>query len=276
VASALFALLRSSRPSHWIKNAFVLAPALFGLRAFAPALWGPLAEAFAAFSLAASATYLVNDWADREKDRQNPRTQARPLARGQLSPLAALSAAFFFTVAGLFLAGQAGCLEPLLGYLVASLAYTFCGKKLPILDLLLLSLLYILRLLAGAQVAQVPPSPWLLLCGGLLALLLSLGKRLEGFNPHYSLALARHALTALTWLTLAAYGAYALQPSTWNTFSPAFALTLGPVAFALFRFRRLALAGRGDPMEALFSQPSLLAATGFWLALVLLLAWQAS
>ncbi len=268
----LLPLLRSLRPSHWLKNSFLLAPAVFGLRLFQRESWPTLAAAFSAFCLAASATYLVNDLADCQRDRENPRTRGRPIASGELAPPIALAAALLLTLAALALAWWGRCLVPLLAYVAASHAYTFFLKKLPLADVATLTLLYLLRLLAGAEAVAVPPSPWLLLCGGLLALLLSLGKRLEKPDGLYAPSLLRAAVSWLTAAVACAYMAYALRPVTWEHFSPFFPLTAVPVLVGLARYRSLALAGKADPVAALFSDLGMQLAALGWGASVLLLA----
>ena len=84
------ALVRLARPKQWVKNAFVAAPLFFTPAALtAPNLWAVIL-AIAAFSLGASAIYVVNDYCDREADRLHPKKRLRPIAAGQVPPSAAL------------------------------------------------------------------------------------------------------------------------------------------------------------------------------------------
>ncbi|NNL68038.1 MAG: UbiA family prenyltransferase, partial [Myxococcales bacterium] len=84
LASAAF---RALRPHQWVKNALVLAPVFLAHRAFEePARLAAAAVAALCFSLVASATYLLNDWLDRDADREHPSKRLRPLASGALSP----------------------------------------------------------------------------------------------------------------------------------------------------------------------------------------------
>ncbi|MGQ9752010.1 MAG: UbiA family prenyltransferase [Thermoanaerobaculaceae bacterium] len=265
----LGALVVAMRPSHWVKNSFVVAPAVFGLKLYAPSSWGPLILAVAAFSLAASAGYLVNDVLDREEDRANPRTASRPLATGQLSPGLALVAAFGVAGVALILAWWGSCLVPVLAYLALGHAYSVYGKHVPFLDVATLTGLYLLRLLGGAQAVAVPASPWLLLCGGSLALLLALAKRLERPGPLYKPSFLRPAVGALAVVVTLCYAVYAVRPATWHTFSPAFTLTLVPVILAMERFWHLVRQGQTDPMGGLLADPPLTMAVLLWVVLVL-------
>ncbi|HKQ60549.1 MAG TPA: UbiA family prenyltransferase, partial [Candidatus Polarisedimenticolaceae bacterium] len=86
------ALLQSMRPRQWIKNVFVLAPLVFAERLGDPHAVFRAAAAFAVFCLLSSAVYLINDVADRERDRQHPVKRRRPVAAGELAVPAALGA----------------------------------------------------------------------------------------------------------------------------------------------------------------------------------------
>src|SRR6266404_5746644 len=88
----LGAVLVSLRPRQWVKNLFVFAGLVFGQRLFTPAVW-PALGAFAIFCGLSGAIYLVNDVADREKDRVHPKKRGRPIAAGRLPARVALGVA---------------------------------------------------------------------------------------------------------------------------------------------------------------------------------------
>jgi 4-hydroxybenzoate polyprenyltransferase len=121
--------------------------------------------AFIAFSLAASAVYIVNDLLDLARDRQRPYKRLRPLASGLVPIPVALAIVPLALVAG---TGIAVLLLPglftaiLLLYLGSTTAYSFFLKRVAILDVLVLASLYTLRVLAGAVATDVPVSPWFL------------------------------------------------------------------------------------------------------------------
>src|SRR5256884_9691920 len=99
----LRAVLVSLRPRQWVKNLFVFAGLVFGQRLFTPAVWPALA-AFAIFCGLSGAIYLVNDVADRERDRLDPRKRTRPIAAGRLPVGVAVAAAGVLVAGGLGLA----------------------------------------------------------------------------------------------------------------------------------------------------------------------------
>lgn len=268
-STPLGALWLSLRPRHWVKNAFVLAPLLFSKKIFQPSCMVSALGAAVAFCLAASAAYLVNDTLDRQRDKENPRTAHRPLASGVLSArLALLAAAALFALA-LFLASLVHALVPVASYVLGSTLYSLVLKGLPILDVASLASFYLLRLWAGSVAIDVPASPWLLTCGGLLALVTSWGKRLETGHPLYPMGVLRVGLSVLTAASFMSYLAYTLSPTARASFGWAMTLTLPWVGWALFRYWRQALAGKGDPITCFFSDRPLRTAALLWAATAL-------
>lgn len=84
------ALIRLARPKQWVKNAFVAAPLFFTPAALTLPNVGAVVLAVLAFSLGASAIYVVNDYCDRDADRLHPKKRLRPIAAGSVPPGTAL------------------------------------------------------------------------------------------------------------------------------------------------------------------------------------------
>jgi len=191
------ALLESLRPRQWTKNFLVFGALFFVPGAILmPQLILRAVLAFFLFSFAAGAGYLINDIKDREYDRSHPRKRSRPIASGRLGIAAAIAAAIVLILVvlagGLWLdltdvrlpesaTHLDGMMYPFLvtvgGYLVLVFVYTLWFRNVALLDVLFLSVGFTLRAVAGAVALKVIISPWLLLCTGLLALYLALGKR---------------------------------------------------------------------------------------------------
>ena len=172
-------LLRSLRPAQWAKNLFVLAPLVFGHGLLVPAALLRGLGAFAAFCATSSLVYLVNDLRDREEDRRHPLKRHRPIASGALSVRTALAAAvaLFAAAAALAVWLGPGFSLVLSVYLVLNLFYTFGFKRVVILDVMTLSMGFVLRVLGGGAAVAVAVSSWLLLCTIFLALFLAFSKR---------------------------------------------------------------------------------------------------
>ena len=159
-------LIRSAiaamRPHQWAKNLLIFLPLLLS-HAIAVDLLLAALLAFVCFSLTASATYIVNDLLDIDSDRRHPNKRLRPFAAGDLSAAAgaALAAAFLlaaFSAATLLPAAFNGWL---LFYFAATLAYSTYLKRVALVDVLILSGLYTLRLLAGSAATHTFISHWL-------------------------------------------------------------------------------------------------------------------
>ena len=170
--------LRAIRLHQWAKNVLIFLPLLLAHALKLPLLLNA-SLAFLCFSVCASATYIVNDLLDMEVDRRHPKKRYRPFAAGDLQ------AATGFAIVVLFLAaaftGAAflphGFLGWLLVYLATTLAYSLRLKRVVLLDVLLLSGLYTLRLLAGAAAVSVKISPWMAAFSVFLFLSLAIVKR---------------------------------------------------------------------------------------------------
>lgn len=172
------ALLKAMRPRQWLKNLLVFVPMLAGHALSGDALLASLI-AFIAFSLCASSAYLLNDTLDAHDDRAHPTKQRRPIAAGTLPIGVALCASPLLAVAALALCA---CYDVLLlgavaVYFATTLAYSVYLKRLLMVDIVTLSILYSLRILGGAAATHIVPSFWLLAFSFFIFLSLALLKR---------------------------------------------------------------------------------------------------
>jgi 4-hydroxybenzoate polyprenyltransferase/phosphoserine phosphatase len=160
--SSFAAFVRAIRPHQWAKNLLVLVPLMLSHTITMKYLTDGLI-AFFCFSLAASATYIFNDLLDVESDRHHHKKRRRPFAAGDLSPFtgAAFSVLFLIIAFVLMQGLPAEFSAWLLLYIVSTLAYSSWLKRIPIVDVLLLSGLYTLRLLAGSSATGSHISHWL-------------------------------------------------------------------------------------------------------------------
>ena len=239
-------LLETMRPKQWIKNLFVFAGLAFAGRVTHPGDVALAVATFVAFCLASGATYLLNDVRDAESDRHNPRTASRPVARGDLSPSLALSAAG--VAAAVALAGAAlvnwQTLAVLGGYVLLQLAYSNGLKHVLFIDVMAIAAGFVLRAAAGGLAIDVPISSWLLLCTGLLAVFLGFTKRraeavaLGGTEQprravldHYSVGLLDELIAVVTPSTVVVYAIYAVTGAQTHWML----LTLPFVLYGVFR-----------------------------------------
>lgn len=158
----LYSIMSAVRPHQWAKNLLIFLPLLLS-HVLAPDRLFDALLAFCCFSLAASSAYIVNDLLDIEADRRHAKKRLRPFACGDLSALTGLA----LVAAFLLLAFTGARLLPgafyawLALYLVSTMAYSWYLKRIALVDVVVLSGLYTLRLLAGGAATETPISHWL-------------------------------------------------------------------------------------------------------------------
>ena len=287
-------LLTSLRPHQWTKNLVVFAALALSKHLFE---WGPLlrtVEAFLVFCGLSGAVYLVNDVSDLERDRLHPVKRLRPIARGDLSPRTALlfagilavsSAALSFLLSPSF----AACA---VAYLVLNLLYSFKVKEVVILDVLFLSLGFVLRAVGGATVVKVEISDWLLVCTFLLALFLSLSKRrheLTSLNDsasehrrilaEYSPYLLDQMISVVTASCVTAYVFYTLAKETRDKYqTDKLSWTIPFVLYGIFRYLYLVHQKEqgGSPTDILLTDRPLLVDVALWGATLVAIVYSAA
>ena len=286
----LGAVLVSLRPRQWVKNLFVFGGLIFAQRLFTPSVWPALA-AFAIFCGLSGAMYLLNDVADREKDRLHPDKRYRPIAAGRLRPGAAIAAAAALIVLGLALGARLSLPFALAGLAYVTLlgAYSVWLKHVVIVDVLVVAIGFVLRAVAGALAIDVAISGWLLICTILLALFLALGKRrhevltLEAaaarhrpILAEYSAGLLDQMIAVVTASTVTAYALYTMSPETVAKFhTQLLPATLPFVLYGIFRYLYLLYHRRlgGNPSDVVVRDRALLINTCLWLLTVLLIIY---
>jgi 4-hydroxybenzoate polyprenyltransferase len=275
-------LIVSVRPGEWTKNLFVFAGLLFGQRLTDPVAVKRAGLAFLIFCALAGVVYLVNDVADRDRDRQHPRKRNRPIASGALGVPTALGAATVLTACGLGAAWWLGrdFFAVAAGYLLLLVLYSGPLKHIVIIDVLTIAIGFVLRVAAGAVAIGVPISQWLLICTILLALFLGLSKRrheivllADGAIGHrrileeYSPYLLDQMIGVVTASTLMAYILYATSHETAEKFGTSLlGLTIPFPLYGIFRYLYLVhrKEGGGSPAELLLNDRPLLACVALW------------
>jgi 4-hydroxybenzoate polyprenyltransferase len=223
------------RPHQWVKNVFVLAPAVFAKEIFSTDLrtLTRAASAFAVFCLLAGAVYALNDVLDREADRAHPIKRHRPIASGQVPVAWAKVLAVLLVVVSL---GWAATLSlPFAGiavlYFAQNVAYSFWLKHVAYLDVAFIAAGFVLRVIGGGLATGIDVSKYLVLCTALLAFFLGIGKRRHELTAAESNAAAQRAALksytkrgldlalAVTGIaTVGTYAAYTLDAHTISFF----------------------------------------------------------
>jgi 4-hydroxybenzoate polyprenyltransferase len=271
--------IRLARPQQWLKNLMLFFPPfLSGAMAHAW-VWKRGALPFAAFCLASSAGYVLNDLSDRDRDAAHPHKVDRPLAAGAVAPGAAGGYCAFLAVLSVLLAQQVSTtfLIYLLVYLSVSAAYSLLLKDVPLLDIFCIALGFVLRLYGGGEAFRVEISDWLFLSVFLLAIFLSVGKRFsEQCQLGSKAGMHRRALEEYPegFLESAMYLSGSAVVVTYAMYAiarPQMVFTVPLCMFGLLRYLlRVKGGASGDPTGALLRDIPLLVTSVLW---VLLVGW---
>ncbi|PXW13001.1 4-hydroxybenzoate polyprenyltransferase [Chryseobacterium sp. CBTAP 102] len=249
--------LKLLRVEQWVKNLFVFVPLFFSGNITNIDLLLKSIFAFVIFSLAASVVYILNDYNDIEADRKHPEKRRRPLASGAISKskavgiligliLVNIALVFFTKIYFHELLWKFAII--IVFYVVMNLAYTFRLKHVPIIDIFIIAIGFVLRVLAGGYITGISISQWAILLTFVLALVLAIGKRrgelinaqvsgktrkaLDGYNVQF----ADIALSISITLAIVCYLMFTLSPEVQERFHERVFYTVIFVVFALLRY----------------------------------------
>jgi decaprenyl-phosphate phosphoribosyltransferase len=274
------ATLELLRIRQWVKNVFVLAPLFFGSEIVNVVAITRAASAFVVFCLLSSAVYIFNDWRDMSADRQHAKKISRPLPSGRVPvPLAlTIMAALILTaVVIIYLTSlPISFTETVAIYLAINLAYSLGVKHVSIVELFFVASGFVIRLIGGAQAIQVTLSPWIIITTGMLALLMTAGKRRGDIAQEndesrmrkslatYNLAFLDSMLTAMTGGTIVVYLLFCVSEYAVERFGARVLTTSVPVALGLLRYVQLIMVqGHGEsPTDLLLGDRGMLAIVG--------------
>jgi 4-hydroxybenzoate polyprenyltransferase len=274
------ALLRAMRPLQWTKNGLVFAAMIFDRKFTDASSIGLAILAAICFCAASSATYLLNDVRDAERDRIHPKKRFRPIASGALQQRTALIAAAVLSVSAVGFGALIRWEFSLViaGYLALMIAYNTVLKQIAIIDVFAIGGGFVLRAVGGAVAIDVPISPWLYVCTMLLALFVGFGKRrqeltslAEDATAHreslvgYSVPLLDQFINILAAATVIAYSVYTFDAAAVPR-NHAMMLTIPFVVYAIFRYLLITQKSDlgGAPETLLFADKPLLLSLIGW------------
>jgi len=236
------------RVYQWYKNLVVFLPIFFAGELLYPKAIELTALGFLALCLVSSANYVLNDIIDRRRDRIHPEKKFRPLASKIISLPEAMIIFILTLIIGLFISIKLNYvffLFVLILFLLTTV-YTLWLKKEPIVDIITISVNFVIRAISGAFIMSILISPWLIVCPLFVAIVLGLGKRasdlklmkgdaikhkevLKVYTPEITNAL----MIISTACLIMAYSLYALSKSGWLLITLPFAI------YTIFRYYQL-------------------------------------
>jgi decaprenyl-phosphate phosphoribosyltransferase len=276
-------LLRTARPKQWVKNVLVFAaPGAAGVLT-EPDQLGRTLIAFAAFCLAASGTYFLNDAMDAEADRHHPTKRNRPVAAGLVTTAQAKVAAVVLIVLALAISAPINngrLVAVVAAYVVVTVSYSIWLKHEPVLDLGCVAAGFGLRAIAGGYATDVPLSNFFLIVVGAGSLFIVAGKRHaelatlgEASSGHrqtlgeYSDSFLNYVRAVTSGVAITGYALWAFERAAevGNTFW--FRLSIVPFVLAILRYALTVEQGGGGAPEEVVLGDRLLQLLGVaWLA----------
>jgi decaprenyl-phosphate phosphoribosyltransferase len=257
------------RLKHYVKNILIFIPLIFSLNFTKADLFLNEILAFISFSLAASFVYVINDIVDKDKDRLHPVKKNRPIASGALSSLQAMCVAVVLIAVSLWISNMLNkrTLFIVMAYLISNILYSFWLKNVPIIDVSLIALGFLLRVLMGGAAISVPISKWLLLTIMTLSFYLGFAKRRNEMSKvnstnetrkvlkEYNANFLDKAMNSMMTLSVAFYALWSIDVQVVKTFnSDKLIATVPFVLIGMFRYS-LIIEGDsyGDPTDVLLS-----------------------
>lgn len=288
--SRLRMILRTMRFRQWTKNVFVLSPLLFSKHLFDGDIVLFAVAGFFLFSMIASAIYVLNDIVDAATDRRHPVKKLRPIASGALpAPVAGMAVTLLVpvTLVTAFLIHTQFALV-LCIYFVLNVVYSYMLKRAVIIDVMTIAASFVLRIVAGAVIIDVPISEWLLICTSLLALFLGFSKRRHELTVmeddahihrpvlmEYSTYFLDQMISLVTASTLICYILYTVSGETVGKFGKELLYTVPFVLYGLFRYYYLVHQKQtgGDPTTEFLTDKPLLLNVFLWASSVIVIIY---
>ncbi|MBN1331492.1 decaprenyl-phosphate phosphoribosyltransferase [Candidatus Dojkabacteria bacterium] len=271
------------RPHQYLKNLFIFLPLFFAADIFEINLLIKAGVAFIAFSLTASACYVFNDYLDIEADRKHPKKKKRPLASGKISKKEARIYMAILPVIGFIIAAPLGiaAIAILAWYFVQNILYTIKLKHIPIIDVFIIALGFVIRILIGGAATGEEISMWIIIMTFLLALFLGLakrrddvvlykttGKKMRKAVDGYNLVFLDTTMIMMTSVVLVAYIMYTVTPEAIAKFgTDKLYITTIFVLLGIMRYLQITLVEKnsGSPTEILMKDRIVQLALTGWL-----------
>ncbi len=278
-------ILKLIRPHQWVKNTFVFLAMIFGGRLLDVDCWCLTLIGALAFCLCSSAVYCLNDILDCEYDRLDPVKCHRPVASCAVSVAMAAATGLILCALGITLSAVLLPLESTLilaAYIILNILYCLWFKHQTLIDVMLIALGFVLRVMMGGSVGQIPLSHWIVIMVFLLTSFLALAKRrhevmlvetavkekgrrsVEGYNIRF----IDMSMSILAAVMLVGYITYSVSPATVALYgTDKLYVTSVFVLGGLLRYIKLTVvdANSGNPSMLIFRDVPLRICIVLWL-----------
>ena len=281
--TSLKPILKLIRPEQYYKNLILYVGMVFASKANTLSVWLFVTVGFVVFCTSSSVLYIINDIVDLESDKNHPRKRLRPLPSGAMSVRQALilAGALGIVAVALLKLMSVNFLFMVIAFFGTGLLYSTVFKHIVVLDVVVLSLDYVWRAVAGCYAADVSPSAWLIIVALELALLLAVGKRraeifsMKDQGARFKTVLASYSDKSLdlliaisATLVIVSYAMYVLEVSKGKLLA-----TIPVAIYLVYKYVAIALEGRTESPENLVFNKGIVVGVIVWIALVFLLLY---
>lgn len=282
-------IIKLIRAKHWIKNCLIFIPAFFEKNITEPGVIKNLFLGFVCFCFVTSIVYVINDLRDVEKDRKHELKCKRPIASGAISERFAkiiiliLGAAVAILLISLGLTVSWIPAVWCLVYLIINIGYSMGLKNVPIVDIAILAMGFIIRVMYGAAISEVTASSWLCLTVMAFALYMSIGKRRNELHKvggnstrdvlkYYNVEFLDKNMTIVTTLGIVFYSLWA-----GTVIENGLVIWTVPIVILIIMRYEMIIEGNsyGDPVEVLLSDKALIGLVGLYTVVMIALMYGA-
>ena len=291
----MLSLIQLFRPKQWTKSIFIFLPLFFSGKLFDISLLSQCFVAFFSFSFSASSIYCFNDICDVEADRLHPQKCRRPIASGKISVMTAYSLmviCLMLSISIPFIFGGPKK-ELLIGlitfYFLMNIAYCIKLKHYMIIDVIIISIGFVLRIFVGGTATNIRISEWIIIMTFLLALFLAFAKRRDdvilyqksGVLPRkntnrYNVDFMNQVMTVISTVTIVAYIMYTLSTDVIERFhSRIIYVTAIFVLMGIIRYLQITIVDlkSGNPTAILFKDRFIQFCIVGWIALFVIIIY---
>ena len=268
------------RPSQWVKNLIIFFPLIFAKKLFDLETFVLSLIAFICFVLASSIIYIFNDICDLEHDKKHPiKKKIRPLANYNLKKKDAyLLIALLGFLLSLLLKSNISILNTVIFFFILNISYSLYFKNIVIIDLMIVSSSYLVRVFAGGKIINVQLSGWLLICIFCLALFIISFKRIaeikiSGFKSRPVLKEYNNEIL-LKIIDLSAICSIIFYSLYTVLVNPNLIFTIPLVLMGFFRYYYLYYTLKifeESPIKIIFSDKPIILLLIFWLIIILVI-----
>ncbi len=262
--------LQILRISNWIKNLFIFIPLFFSSELLNSQKIFPTIFALIGFSFVSSFVYIINDIFDIEFDKKHPLKKYRPIASGNVSIVNSLLIGFPLLLAGLFIIHRISVESFILTliYILLNLLYSLILKNVPIIDFIIISIGFVLRIYIGGYIGEIILSQWIIILVFLISLFIAITKRRDDVfqfqNKNkinrkvvtkYNLEFMDKSITIITAVLIVTYILFISSGEVINRYQSDYLFfTVLPVLIGLLRYNQITYVYNksGSPIDTLF------------------------